>query len=675
MAKVEMKYMEVVSPMSDAKKILDLLQLRGVIELKDLDDIYGMDNLGSERTVSSIEKYYDTAQTALSILDKYSPQKSALTDMLKGLPEMSYQEYLKKSDEADEILGICLKIVSAEKAIADNKANIARCRASMDAVEPWLPLDVPMQYKGTKETVAYIGTLPADYTADALDIAIAGALDKESDYSAEVVSHTKDRSCVFVLSTAESSESVFAALRSLGFSYPSDPTKHAPNVRYERLQKEIDRSETNITESGMEIVSLASYRDDIKFVADWFSVRRDKYEALSKVCAGDSFIAFGGYIPAGEADKLVNELEEKYTVAITVEDTEEDNNAPVLLENKPFVAALEPITEMYAQPSKDDIDPNPVMAIFYYLLFGIMLSDAGYGLIMAIGCGIAKFGFKVKGKLKKTVDMYFWCGLATVFWGALFGSWFGDIVTRVAHEFFGKTLITPWLDPSTVGEMGSIALWFEPVNNPMKLMLFSFLFGIIHLFAGVGCSFVKMWKMGNKVGAVCDCVPLWLLITGLVPIGANIFQAGTFPDSVTGISKWIAIAGAVLIIATAGRDSKNIVGKLGLGLYGLYNTASGWLGDILSYSRLLALGLCTGVIATVVNTLGTIPENKVVKAILLVFVFIFGHVVNLAINLIGTYVHTNRLQYVEFFSKFYEGGGRSFTPLKINSKYYNFKED
>jgi V/A-type H+-transporting ATPase subunit I len=130
-----------------------------------------------------------------------------------------------------------------------------------------------------------------------------------------------------------------------------------------------------------------------------------------------------------------------------------------------------------------------------------------------------------------------------------------------------------------------------------------------------------------------------------------------------------------MLVLTAGRDSKNIVGKLGIGLYGLYNTASGWLSDILSYSRLLALGLCTGVIATVVNILGTIPDDKAVKLIMLIPVFIFGHVVNMAINLIGTYVHTNRLQYVEFFSKFYEGGGRSFTPLKANTKYYKVRED
>ena len=147
------------------------------------------------------------------------------------------------------------------------------------------------------------------------------------------------------------------------------------------------------------------------------------------------------------------------------------------------------------------------------------------------------------------------------------------------------------------------------------------------------------------------------------------------PQTLTAIGKYVALVGAVLTVLTSGRSAKNIIGKLGGGLYGLYNTASGYLGDILSYSRLLALGLSTGVIATVINLLGTMPGNKIAKLILFIGVFLLGHTANIAINLIGTYVHTNRLQYVEFFSKFYEGGGRSFTPLKADTKHFRFKEE
>lgn len=673
MAKINMKHIEIAAPISESKEIFDFLQMRSVIELHQTEQIDGLSQFSTLSTVSQIDKFADTAATALKIIDKRVPQKGSLLDSLKGLPELTASEYKSKSDDADVILSVCHDICECEKDITEAKSAIARNDAAREALEPWLSLDLSMKYQGTESTVAYIGTMPADYTAESLTTALIPLLEGEDRFECEIISHAKDRSCVFTVCHRECSDIFLSALRTLGFAYPSDPTKHPPTVRYERLGKENESLKQAMEEKEKKIEELAQNRDSIKFLNDYFSIRRDKYEALSKISAGDSVVIFAGYVPEDEVDRLLSQLDEKFTVAYNVTDPEEDADAPVLMKNKPFVAAVESITEMYSPPGKEDIDPNPVMAAFYYLLFGIMLSDAGYGLLMVIGCGIAKFGFKVKGKLKKTVDMYFWCGLATVFWGALFGSWFGDIVTRVATEFFHYTIdlspVIPWAQPN------SVALWFEPVNNPMKLMLFSFLFGIIHLFVGVGCAFYKMWKQGNKVGAVCDCVPVWLLISGLVPLGANIFQAGTFSSGVTGVAKWIAIAGAVLVVLTAGRDSKNIVGKLGLGLYGLYNTASGWLGDILSYSRLLALGLCTGVIATVVNTLGTIPQNIVVKACMLVPVFLFGHTVNIAINLIGTYVHTNRLQYVEFFSKFYEGGGRSFTPLKTNTKYYNVRED
>ncbi len=670
MARISMKSIEIAAPTERAKDLFDYLQLKSVVEIRQLEEIEGISCFDTSQMVTRIDKYRETAATALKIADKYAPAKSGLLDSLKGLPEIGEKEYLERSDMADEYLGVCLKICNAEKSIVENKAYISRCRAAADAVKPWVPLDVPMQFRGTESCKAIVGTLPGDYTAESLKIALAAYLDGEERYDCEVVSHSADKSCIFVLALNEAYDAVLTGLRSLGFAYVSDPTKHPPRVRYERMNHEIENAESQIKDDIAVITGLSSERDNIKFAYDWFTVRKDKYDALQKTSAGDSFIAFGGYVPAQKAEEIAAEIEEKFTAAVQVTEPDNPDDVPVLLRNRPFAAAVEPITEMYAMPGREDIDPNPVMSIFYYIFFGLMLSDAGYGLLMAIGCGIAKFKFKVTGKLKKTVDMYFWCGISTVFWGALFGSWFGDIIPRVASEFFGKTvtLPLPWAEP------GSIALWFEPVKEPMKLLCYSFLFGIIHLFFGLGCAFVKMWKLGNRVGAICDCIPVFMLITGIVPIGAGILGVSAPPVLVT-IGKYLAIAGAAGIILTAGRESKNIVGKLGIGLYGLYNAASGWLSDILSYSRLLALGLCTGVIATVVNTLGCIPGNKIVKAVLLFFVFIFGHTVNMAINLIGTYVHTNRLQYVEFFSKFYEGGGRSFTPLKINTKYYQVKED
>ena len=185
--------------------------------------------------------------------------------------------------------------------------------------------------------------------------------------------------------------------------------------------------------------------------------------------------------------------------------------------------------------------------------------------------------------------------------------------------------------------------------------------------------FYQLWTAGKRWDAFCDTAPIYLLVLGAAPVGAGMLTE--VPAILNTIGMYVMLVGVILIILTASRTSKNIFARLGGGLYGLYNAASGYLSDVLSYSRLLALGLATGVIGQVVNLLGTIPENPIVKGILLFFVFIVGHTLNMAINMLGAYVHTNRLQYVELFSKFYEGGGRAFKPFAVHTKYVKFKEE
>ena len=389
-------------------------------------------------------------------------------------------------------------------------------------------------------------------------------------------------------------------------------------------------------------------------------MRKDKYEALSNLGFTESTFILTGFIPEKYCDKLKKELTSKYTVSVTYTDPAEDEDVPVLLENGRFSEPVEGITRMYAMPSKIDVDPTPVMSFFYYLFFGMMLSDAGYGLVMTIGTAVALKKFKLEDSMRKTLTMFRNCGISTVFWGALFGSWFGDIVQVISREFFGK-------------EIGSIALWFEPMTNPVKLLLFSYGLGILHLFLGVAVAFKMSWDKGDKLGAVFDALPVYLIVTGVAPVGVSMFT--DVDPTLKQIGLYVMLAGIIILVLTAGRTSKSIFGKFFGGLYALYNTATGYLGDILSYSRLLALGLATGSIASVINLMGTMPENKIIKLILFIVVCIVGHTANLAINLLGAYVHTDRLQFVELFSKFYTGGGREFEPLTVNTKYIKFKEE
>lgn len=216
----------------------------------------------------------------------------------------------------------------------------------------------------------------------------------------------------------------------------------------------------------------------------------------------------------------------------------------------------------------------------------------------------------------------------------------------------------------------------------MRLLMYAMLFGVIHLFMGLALKGYMLLKDKQYMDFFCDVIIWYVFLIGLVmmllpsSIFASISQLpeGTFPPAVSQIGKVMAIAGAVGLLLMSGRANKNIALRLALGAYDIYNV-TGWLSDVLSYSRLLALGLATGVIASVVNQMASMLGDGIIAAVGFIVIFIVGHSLNLAINLLGAYVHTNRLQFVEFFGKFYEGGGRPFNPFKLTTKYVDVKEE
>ncbi len=658
MAKLKMKRIEIIALLEDSKKIIDLLQRRGVVELSDYEEHDALHKLSTSTTLSMFEKFQSVAQTAQSILNIYVPVKQSLLNSLNGRKELTSSEVADRTENPDAVLRKCYEIIDLSKKIAESNTEIVRLRATMDSLVPWLDLDIPMSRNSTAQTEIFIGTLPAEYTGESLLTMLAGAMPKVNELDAEVVFASKDQSCITVVCHKEHAAKTEQALRDNGFIRSTETG--LPKARYKVCENDITRLNSVIEEAIENIKAHAAYKDEIEFIIDYFTIRLDKYENLKKLSLTQNVFALSGYIPERYAEQLIEELETGFEISITLDEPGNDEITPILLKNNAFSAPVESVTEMYSLPGNEDVDPNPVMAFFYYCFFGMMLSDAGYGLLMVIAMLIVKKKVNIEEKTKKTVNLFLYCGISTVFWGAMFGSWFGDIVQIVGKQFFNK-------------DVPSLALWFEPVKDPMKLLLYAFLFGIIHLFVGLGVRFSMLWKDGKKLDALLDVIPVYLLVLGAAPLCAGIVIS--VPVIFAAIGKYLVMAGAALIVLTAGRSTKNIAGKLGGGLYGLYNIGAGYMGDILSYSRLLALGLSTGVVASVVNVLGTISSNLVVKGIMLVFVFIFGHTVNIAVNLIGSYVHTNRLQFVEFFSKFYEGGGRAFTPLKANTKYYRFKEE
>ncbi len=653
MAKLKMKRIELIAPLTDSKQIIELLQRRGVVELCE-NSSEELEQMNVAAVMGEFEKFRSTVDQALNILDKYAPEKASLTDMFGGRDEIEKHEFGRKAADLEKIMNAAGEIIKNHKTITEAQAEIIQLGIRSDLLEPWTTLDVPTNFKGTSKTNAYIGSIQGSRTAEEIEAQLPEGC------CVEVVSNFKEQTNLFILCSKDVAEEAENCLRRLAFVPVSESASITPS---EMIRKNTaQRKELNklIAASEKAITEMSEYREMLKFGIDFLAMRREKYEVLGKLGVTESTFVLEGYVPEKYFDSLKREIEKKHTAVISGFEPAEDEDVPVLLENSSFSSPVEGITKMYAMPSKTDVDPTPVMSFFYYLFFGMMLSDAGYGIVMVIGTMIALKKFKLENSMRKTLIMFRNCGISTIFWGAMFGSWFGDIVQIVGREFFGK-------------EIGSIALWFQPLDDPIKLLLYSFGLGILHLFLGVGVSFKMAWDDGRKLDAFLDTVPIYLTILGVAPLAASILTE--VPKILTTIGTYVMIAGVVLLILTAGRSSKSIFGKLFGGLYALYNTATGWLSDILSYSRLLALGLATGSIAGVINLIGTMPENKAVKLVLLIIVFIVGHTANLAINLLGAYVHTDRLQFVELFSKFYTGGGREFTPFAVNTKYIKFKEE
>lgn len=652
MAKLRMKKIELIALLTDSKKIIELLQRRGVVEICKNDEELPGANVSA--VIGEFERFRSTAAQALEILERTAPEKIALADMFGSRTEVEKHEFGREAMELENVMATAGAILRSSRSIADSEAEIARLDVRCDTLRPWTALDVSLNFKGTASAAAFIGSLPNAVTAEALEERLPKGV------SAEIISASKEQTNLFILCARNIVSEVSDELRKMAFIPITETEKHTPREIIDSCTEKRRILEKEIESSRGEITALADQRDKLKFAVDYLQMRKDKYEVLSSLGFTDSAFVLTGYVPEKYASGIRNEIEKKYKASITFTDPAEDEDVPVLLENGRFSSPMEGITKMYALPGKKDVDPTPVMSFFYYLFFGMMLSDAGYGLLMVIGTTIALKKFKLETAMKKTLTMFRNCGISTIVWGALFGSWFGDIIQVVAREFFGK-------------EIESVALWFEPIDDPIKLLLYSFGLGILHLFLGVAVSGKMAWDEGRRLDAVLDTVPVYLTIAGAAPLAASVLVSVS--AGLKSVGTYLLIAGVVMLVLTSGRSSKSILGKFFGGLYALYNTATGYLGDIMSYSRLLALGLATGSIAGVINLIGTMPENTAVKAVLLVVVFIVGHTANLAINLLGAYVHTDRLQFVELFSKFYTGGGREFSPLTVNTKYIKFKEE
>ena len=670
MSVVPMKRISVAAMKRDRKAVLEYLQVLGAVQISirgKEDDIFTKTDMSKSQQV--FLKNSEKAEDALAVLKRFAPEKAGLLSGFEGRKQLSVEEFDTWAKKSIKTLRLCGEILDTEKEYADYVSRIPKLEDQKKALEPWMKFDLPLDTDGTKTCAVFIGSLQGSYTVETFYTQLKKLSNVET-FHGDIISSDATQTCIFLVCEKKDQAAVREALRRMNFATPPVSDMN-PAGRVKEIEQEIELTHKQIDQAAEKIRSYAGSREDIRFVSDYYTVRAEKYGVISQLLQSRRVFFLEGFIPEASALVVKQGLESRFDAAVEIKEVGKKEKPPVLLKNNGYSSPLEGVTESYSLPGKKEIDPTFLSSLFYYILFGIMLSDAGYGILLFLGTGILllKLGKKMEPGMRKTMRMFFFCGIATTFWGFMFGSFFGDAVDVIGKTFLGK------------GEdFGLKPLWFAPLDEPMRMLTFCFIIALIHMFVGLGAKAYMQIRAKKYLDMVYDVV-LWyvLLISCVVflltvPTMAEMLSVNTLSSSLQKPMMILMVISAVGIILTGGRESKNWVKRILKGLYALYGI-SGWLSDILSYSRLLALGLATGVIAQVFNSMGSMGGNSIPGVIMFIVVFLVGNVLNMAINALGAYVHTNRLTYVEFFGKFYDGGGKKFRPFAANTKYFKFKEE
>lgn len=654
-----MKTVRIVALRQDRKRLLEHLQDSGLVQISRTEKSSdGFERVDMSRQMQVFERNVALTEQALKILGDVSPEKGGMLSSFKGRREVDPDEIGEIAAKSGDVISVCKRLAELDKQRADNNAERMRIKTQLAQLEAWQKLDIPLNTTGTRSTAVFVGSFPSEYTESALKEALAAESPK-LEFELEIVHAELNMTCAVIFAPISQKTMAEDALRVLGFARPMGATSKIPKVKAEKLRDKSERLRLENEMAEDEIKSCVDRREDIKTTQDYFRIRADKYNVINHLDHSKHVFIIEGYVPEEDCEKL-RALCERVAVC-QVDFGEAGDDAPVKLKNNKFAEPAENILTMYAAPSRADVDPTPLLAFFFYFFFGMMFSDAGYGLLMVIATALMIKVYKPDKRMRNNLKLFQYCGVSTMLWGLVFGSIFGDAPAALYNSFTGGSVTMAQLLPWPT---------LDPQKDALVLMVISIAFGLVHILVGMGCKFYVCLKQKDWGGAFFD-TGLWMtLLIGLAVLAAGMFAAPVL----TTVGAVIAVASAVGLVLTQGRGKKGIVGKAIGGLASLYNI-TGYVSDLLSYSRLLALGLTTGVMAQVFNMLATMLNGTVVGFIFMIVIFIVGHLVNIGLNALGSYVHTMRLQYVEMFSKFYEGGGKEFEPFSLQSKYIKIQED
>jgi len=651
MSIVKMKRIRAVALAAERDGLLaDLLHL-GCVEVTEpeakLSDPNWMTLMSRESSDLTDMKTKSTAvNAALETLRKYAQLSNGLFIKREDIPE---EEFLR--DEAmRERLKIAEEINQKTAKLSQLQTQENRLAAQRASLQPWSAMDLPLETGSTQCVKICFGVLPAGTDLAALSAEVAGAAPTAQ--LTEISADNEQRHLLFYCHKAEE-EAAMTVLKARLFSvvtFKDINGTAAENIaRIDARIKEIAQAQENLT---AELAGMGQYRETLFVCADRLAQESAKQAARERLLTNGTVFFFEGWVPEKALNALSKVLN-RYSCAWEVTDPTEEDAVPTKLENPAYMKCINMVTEMYSLPGYHGIDPNPLIFWFFIFFFGFMFADVGYGIIIFL----ISFLITRKFKPKKTIGYMFqlgqYLGITTFLCGIAIGGFFGDVITVFSENFLGLTQ----------SELPGFLQWFtsgpllNPLNDPMTVLVVSLCIGVVQLVFGQCVRIYMGFRDGEPLEGILDVVPWWIFFAG---IGAMALGHG----------KGLFLAAILILVATQGRSKNSIVGKALSGVGSLYNVTS-WLSDFLSYCRLMALMLATSVIASVVNLLGSLPGLVIAFFI----IFAIGHTFNIGVNIIGTYVHAARLQYLEFFSKFYVDGGIPFRPLAYDTKYVDIIQE
>ncbi len=649
MSVVELNKISLIGMNSDREDILkELMELEAihVIDIasrEDLNQEAGKENAECiKQEISDLEEQLEKVAFALKQLSIYDKRKKKLFEARREVNRENYEKILTGHEAIWDIVN---GVAQHDKYMAHLNIEKNKYGNRVEYLNPWETLDIPLEVSATQATHILTGYISKRSSMEELE----GKLKEQTgECCVRSVSTDHEYRYIYLIYHYAVAGEVGRVLKDYGFTKVMfSDLKGTAQENIKRAlakMKELD-CEQRRSEEKME--DYAKHIDKLEVLYDYLLMNRDRKKSFSHLESTQRTFRLEGWIPAHLTQCIVDKLQNKWDCATHVQKPEPNEEYPVLLENNSVGQSVEAVTGMYSLPSPKEVDPNFITAIFFILFYGFMVGDAIYGVIMIAISTIVLFKNKLEKGMTQLFKLLRYCGFSAVFWGAMFGGWFG-IPGLAEHN-----------------------IWLNPLEKPEEFLQWTLLLGIIHIYVGIGVKGYNLFRKKKYLDILMDVAVWYVFFTGFVLfVLPLVFNAGTgnFEQAVT-VGKYMMLSGGIIILLTQGRTNKNIFLRLSAGAAKLYEVVK-FMSDVLSYSRLMALGLATSVIGSIVYEIAIMNGiNNPLKIIFFVVVLALGHTLNFGIAMLSAYVHSSRLQYIEFFGRFYEGGGVPFQPLKAHKKF------